>query len=142
MTDEQQAALAVKDARIAELESGWDAETVKRQVADFNKLCDEIRRLRDALAAREAELAEAKQTENHWWKEVLATRELLKQAEAELATLRGALERVIENPHGCRFCDAGGVLRRPDRRHDDDCPYLAASAALATPPSRTPEDGR
>jgi DNA repair exonuclease SbcCD ATPase subunit len=68
-------------------------------------------------------------------------RQELADTKDELATLRGALERVIENPHGCRFCDAGGVLRRPDRRHDDDCPYLAASAALATRPRRTPEDG-
>jgi hypothetical protein len=40
-------------------EGGWDAETVKRQVTDFNTLCDTIRDLRQQLAkaqqARETE---------------------------------------------------------------------------------------
>ena len=46
-----------------ELAAGWDAETVKRQVADFNALCDavrhhkeEARRLREALEATKEEL--------------------------------------------------------------------------------------
>ena len=40
-------------ARPALSDGGWDAETVKRQVADFNVLCDEIRRLRGELEAAE-----------------------------------------------------------------------------------------
>jgi hypothetical protein len=131
MTDEQQAALAVKDARIAELESGWDAETVKRQVADFNKLCDEIRRLRDALAAREA----------------------------ELATLRGALEPEVVWHMLCPKADtddlgitnpvmvlARSLTDESGRQRVYVCPKCEAEISVnfppidtATPPRRTPE---
>jgi chromosome segregation ATPase len=161
MSDEQQAALAARDARIAELEAGWDAETVKRQVADFNKLCDEIRRLRDDLAAREAELAgwkeEAERSHRnvaYWQAELARLREHLQslqatcdrnaeranrfaaeatKAEAELATLRGALELAERDEDGrCNVCGH-------ETSHWDTC---EVGNALSTPPRRTPEGER
>jgi len=36
------------------------------------------------------------------------------------------LRDLIRDPHGCRFCDAGGKLRNRAKRHDDDCLYLRA----------------
>jgi hypothetical protein len=49
--------------------------------------------------------------------------------DAELQTTRAALRALLANPHGCRFCDSG-ELRREDRSHDDDCPYLVAGDVL------------
>jgi hypothetical protein len=49
---------------------------------------------------------------------------------AAAPALLEALRAVVTNPHGCRCCDAGGVLRRPDLAHDPGCPYLLARAAV------------
>ena len=40
-----------------------------------------------------------------------------------------ALERLLANPYGCRFCDAG-VLRK-FQPHDDNCEWEQAREALA-----------
>jgi chromosome segregation ATPase len=49
--ERQQAAAEVASlrAQLTQLEGGWDKETVKKQVADFNVLCDTIRELRAQL---------------------------------------------------------------------------------------------
>ena len=42
------------------------------------------------------------------------------------------IQRFIDDPYGCRFCDFG-VLRKPgipEKDHDEDCLYLAARAYL------------
>ena len=46
---------------------------------------------------------------------------------------REIIQRFLDYPHGCRFCDYG-VLRKPgvpEKDHDEDCLYLAARAYLA-----------
>ena len=45
---------------------------------------------------------------------------------------REIIQRFLDDPHGCRFCDYG-VLRKPgipEKDHDEDCLYLAARAYL------------
>lgn len=45
---------------------------------------------------------------------------------------REIIQRFIDDPYGCRFCDFG-VLRKPgipEKDHDEDCLYLAARAYL------------
>jgi predicted nucleic acid-binding Zn-ribbon protein len=155
MSDEQQAALAARDARIAELEAGWDAETVKRQVADFNKLCDEIRRLRDDLAAREAELAILEEARDHWAREFGDADERADKAESELreakehqAKTTTAWRKAEEQSHvqsvkieklGQKIADYVSEVAYQRARAEQ---AEAALAALATPPRRTPEGER
>lgn len=60
--------------------------------------------------------------------------------EAELAAERAradvllaALNAIMIEPYGCRFCDSG-KLRKPGdpaKDHDDDCGFLLARAAIA-----------
>ncbi len=49
----------------------------------------------------------------------------------EVAPLvEAALRRILDEPHGCRFCDSG-KLRNPLGGHDDDCGYEMATFALS-----------
>jgi hypothetical protein len=65
----------VRDLSEQPLAGGWDAETVKRQVADFNALCDAARGYRER-----AEQAEQERDRLREWQ---------RRAEAELNTYRG-----------------------------------------------------
>lgn len=51
------------------------------------------------------------------------------EAARHMALLAAALERLLAEPHGCRFCDSG-TLRRPGREHDRECGYAMARRAL------------
>lgn len=48
-----------------------------------------------------------------------------------------AIEAILRDPYGCRFCDSGKlrIPDNPDKGHDPDCGYLLAEVALsrATP---------
>jgi hypothetical protein len=88
------------------------------------KICDLERR----LAAREAELAGWKEEAERSHRNVAYWQGRAEQAEAELATLRGALEAIQDDALQGE-CDLQTVLNRTD-------------AALATPPRRTPEGER
>ena len=57
---------------------------------------------------------------------------ILAEALTKNIIAREIIQRFLEYPHGCRFCDYG-VLRKPNdplKGHDEDCLYLAAHAYL------------
>lgn len=54
-------------------------------------------------------------------------------AAARIDTLRAALQALLDNPWGCRFCTSGRlyVLRSvPEVQHDADCPFARGRAVL------------
>jgi hypothetical protein len=57
---------------------------------------------------------------------------ILAEALTKNIVARKIIQRFIDDPYGCRFCDFG-VLRKPgipEKDHDEDCLYLAARAYL------------
>ena len=57
---------------------------------------------------------------------------ILAEALTKNIIARKIIQRFIDDPYGCRFCDFG-VLRKPgipEKDHDEDCLYLAARAYL------------
>lgn len=52
------------------------------------------------------------------------------ELERELAEARHALEAILADPYGCRFCDSG-KLRNADKGHDPECGYALAQRATA-----------
>jgi len=57
---------------------------------------------------------------------------ILAEALTKNIIAREIIQRFLEYPHGCRFCDYG-VLRKPNdplKGHDEDCLYLVAHAYL------------
>jgi hypothetical protein len=118
MTDEQQAALAAKDARIAELEAIEQTELAK-----VVGLAIELRALKAELAGWREEAERSHRNVAYWQGRA-------EQAEAELATLRGALELAERDEDGrCNVCGH-------ETMHWARC---QVGNALATPPRRTPE---
>ena len=49
------------------------------------------------------------------------------------ARLRVALNAIMIEPYGCRFCHSGKLIKPndPEKDHDDDCGFLLARAAIA-----------
>jgi len=85
-----------------ELAAGWDAETVKRQVADFNALCDAVRHHKEEARRLEDELAVTAQERDAWMKEWARKGDRADKAKVEARRLREALEELREccNPPG------------------------------------------
>jgi hypothetical protein len=42
-----------------------------------------------------------------------------------------ALEAILRDPHGCRYCDSGKLLN-PDKPHESTCGFDMAHAAVAS----------
>jgi hypothetical protein len=143
MTDEQQAALAAKDARIAELErkgDGWK-RAYERALEQANDHLDTIaareaelatqertnNEMVQRMAAYEAELAEVKSALGGWVDEAGRYKRERDTAEAELATVRGQV---------------GSLLARVRPGSEAAAWVVEELQALATPPRRTAEPWR
>lgn len=49
---------------------------------------------------------------------------------ASSVPLRAALKAILDEPHGCVFCDSG-KLRNPSKDHDPKCGFAMAQRELA-----------
>jgi cytochrome c556 len=119
------------EAELAEARKGWDAETVKRQVADFNALGDAARDWRERAEQAEAELATVRQTRDNWMTAATGYMSDVRELEAELATVTAALATLHSavQAHGCPVC-----LPVNGWGHTPLCPISAAIAAKPAPP--------
>jgi chromosome segregation ATPase len=132
--EEVLAAIAAKDARIAELEA--EKDTLRTCARDW---LERAKTDREALAAREAELTDLREGLYNALggvspsdAELIEVARLGRDARAELATMRGALEIERDRAdHWDREAQKMSERLREDRKAHD--------AALATPPRRTPE---
>ena len=74
---------------------------------------------------------------------VLSFREFYKIIRHARAEYRAAIDGLLENPHGCAFCDYG-KLRNPDKSHADNCAHALVERLIKRAdgePAPGPPDG-